>query len=181
MGSISLITGGVRSGKSAWALKRAEDSRLFPRTFIATAETLDDEMKKRAATHQAERGESWRTVEEPLAIARILRELPDSGVTVVDCLTVWLGNIWHHHGSTDQSLGAAVEGLVKALDLWCRERSGRVILVSNEVGWGIVPIEPAVRCYRDWSGRMNQRVAALADEVYLSVAGIPMRVKQEQS
>ncbi len=178
MGTVALITGGVRSGKSAWALSTAEECGLTPRTFVAPAEVLDDEMRERARAHQSERGGSWTTIEEPVALAQVIQQLPAGGVCLIDCLTVWLGNVWHHRGDTDDALSGAVDELVAALTRWRQNTPGRIILVTNEVGWGIVPVEPAVRRYRDWSGRLNQRVAALADEVYLSVAGIAMRVEK---
>ncbi len=177
MGTLILITGGARSGKSSWALARANRSESEPKTFVATAELVDDEMRDRAQRHRRERGEGWRTVEEPRDLVSVIGGLTDGDVAVIDCCTVWLGTIWHECGGEREALDSRVDSLTAALKAWKRTKSGMVVVVSNEVGWGIVPSEPAVRRYRDAAGRLNRLVAAAADEVYLSVAGIAMKIK----
>ncbi len=178
MGKVVLITGGVRSGKSAWALQRADESSQNQKVFIATAESFDEEMKERIVNHQKERGKKWRTIEEPHDLAGTLDNLKDGTVAIIDCCTVWLGNIWHQFGDSDAVFEKHTEMFVQALQLWCdSDREGEVIIVSNEVGWGIVPLEKSVRRYRDWAGKLNQRIASIADEVYLCVAGIGVRIK----
>ena len=163
---ITLITGGARSGKTRYGLDCANEPVL--RTYIATAQLLDDEMRERAARHQRERGEGWRTLEEPFEVASRVREL--SGIVVVDCLTLWLSN-WMCRDE---------EQVERQIDLLCsafRDSTAHVRAITNEVGSSIVPENPLARRFRDWSGLMNQRVAAVADSVVMMVCGIPTRVK----
>ena len=159
---VSLLLGGARSGKSARALSLAEP----PRTFLATAEALDDEMADRIALHRAERGEDWGLIEAPLDIAAIVSG--HQGTLVVDCLTLWLSNLMHH----DRNPVAETDKLVDAL-----ATAGRTILVSNEVGLSIAPENALARRFRDEQGRLNQRIAAVADHVELLVAGLPLVLK----
>lgn len=163
---VVLVTGGVRSGKSRVAEERL--SRFpGPRTYLATAEAGDAEMAERIARHRISRGDGWRTVEEPLELVRALAE--GSGPVLVDCLTLWLSNLLH--AGRDWELEA--EALMHALP-----RLGRtVVLVSNEVGMGIVPDTPLGRAFRDAAGLLNQAVAAAADEAVLVVAGLPLVLK----
>jgi adenosyl cobinamide kinase/adenosyl cobinamide phosphate guanylyltransferase len=177
MGTIAFITGGVRSGKSAWALARAENSHHANKVFIATATLLDDEMRRRAENHRRERGPHWQTIEEPYAIEEVLNRVVNETVAVIDCLTVWLGNIWYKAEGDEVALSHSIELLCSGLERWRSEKSGELVIVSNEVGWGIVPPSREVRLFRDWAGKLNQNVTALAEEVYLSVAGIPLRIK----
>jgi adenosylcobinamide kinase / adenosylcobinamide-phosphate guanylyltransferase len=166
---IVLVTGGARSGKSRFAITRAE-SLGSPRVFLATAEARDDEMTRRIASHRAERGRRWQTVEEPLAIAAVLQR-QRRGVVLIDCLTLWLANQMGECPSTN--VAPAVDELVEALV----SRRSAVVAVTNEVGLGIVPENALARAFRDATGFLNQRVAAIADEVFLLVAGQPLRVK----
>jgi len=167
MARVSLILGGARSGKSARALALAgEPSHVF----IATAEALDGEMLERIALHRAERGESWGLVEEPLELAAAIRANAADGATVVvDCLTLWLSNLMHH----ERDVEAATESLIAAL----ADAPGRVVLVSNEVGMGLVPVNALGRDFRDAQGRLNQRVAGAADHVEFVAAGLPLVLK----
>jgi adenosylcobinamide kinase/adenosylcobinamide-phosphate guanylyltransferase len=161
-----LILGGARSGKSARALALAE----APHVFIATAEALDGEMRERIAKHKAGRGEDWGLVEEPLELAEAVRANARHGTTlVVDCLTLWLSNLIHR----ERDVEAATEGLIAAL----AAAPGRVVLVSNEVGMGLAPMNALGRDFRDAQGRLNQRVAAVADHVEFVAAGLPMVLK----
>ncbi len=164
---IDLVLGGARSGKSGYALRLAgADGRAV--TFVATAQPFDAEMAERIARHREERPAAWKTVEAPLALAEALaREAAEDRCLLVDCLTLWLSNVLlaDRHAEIDL-----------LLDLLPR-LSGHVILVSNEVGWGIVPENALARRFRDEQGRLNQKVAALADRVVLVAAGLPLAVK----
>lgn len=163
-----LITGGVRSGKTRYALARAEAAGPA-RIYLATAQALDAEMAERIRRHQAERGPGWRTVEEPLDIARHL----DGGPVLVDCLTLWLSNLLHARGE-----GASLEADFDALAEAVQRASGPLFLVTNEVGLGIVPENALARRFRDEAGRLAQRLALVCDEVVLCVAGLPLHVKR---
>ena len=163
---ITLITGGARSGKSRYALQGDDDSDV--RTYIATAQLLDDEMRERAARHQIERGSRWQTIEEPFELAARVVKL--NGIVVVDCLTMWLSN-WMLRDETQ--LEKQIDSLCSAfLTAGCHIRA-----ISNEVGSSIVPENALARRFRDWTGVMNQRVAEAADAVYLMVCGIAVRIK----
>jgi adenosylcobinamide kinase/adenosylcobinamide-phosphate guanylyltransferase len=165
--AIILIGGGSRSGKSRQALQlaRQRGRRLG---FIATAQALDDEMRERIRVHQQERSQDFTTIEEPLALASaIQRHSADFDVMVVDCLTLWLSNI----AACDVESESA-----KLLDASLASPA-QVVLVTNEVGCGIVPDNPVARRFRDDAGRLNQRVAAAASEVYWMVFGCALRVK----
>jgi adenosylcobinamide kinase/adenosylcobinamide-phosphate guanylyltransferase len=169
MHNITLITGGGRSGKSAQALTRAE--HYASRAFIATAEPVDSEMKERIAQHKQERADSFITIEEPLDLDAALSKVPTNvEVVVVDCLAVWVGNLMHHRPSQEQEL---IDAFLAAL----METTVDLILVTNEVGMGIIPDNEMSRQYRDLLGMVNQRVAAIAHEVILMVSGIPVVIK----
>jgi len=169
---IFFITGGARSGKSAFAEKLAGD---IPgkRAYLATAQALDAEMVARIEHHRLRRGSAWDTYEEPLAITELLKKL--SGryeVVLLDCLTLWLSNIMARTGSNDE-ISARVDELTSGL----RDFAGACIVVSNEVGLGIVPDNPLARRFRDLAGFANQKLAQASDEAYLLAAGIPMKIK----
>lgn len=161
-----MITGSARSGKTRQALNTA--SHVQPRIYIATAQLLDEEMRERASRHRTERGEQWQTIEEPFYVAQRLTEL--NGVVVLDCLTLWLSN-WMLRDESE--VDSQINGLCSTL----RNAPYHVIAITNEVGWSIVPENAIARRFRDWSGLMNQRFAAIADSVVLMVCGIPTRVK----
>ncbi len=172
MPTVTLVTGGARSGKSRYALALAE-TRAHP-VFVATAEATDAEMADRVLRHQRERGERFRTVEEPVHLAEALGAFPaGTDIAIVDCLTVWLGNLLHYHGDDDGRLQAEVDALLAALE----DPPTDLALVTNEVGMGIVPMTELGRRFRDLAGRLNQDVAARADSVVLVVSGIPVRIK----
>lgn len=167
--SIDLILGGARSGKSrhAQALAEADAGALV---FIATAEPMDDEMAERIARHQADRGPRWGTVEAPIDLGGAIRAHADADTTLlIDCVTVWLGNLMHHEVDVD----AAADALLAALDA----SPGHVLVIANEVGLALVPETPLGRRFRDVAGTLNQRLAARADRVALVVAGLPMPLK----
>ena len=163
-----LVTGGARSGKSSFAEKRTTQlgSSLM---YIATSEIIDSEMEKRVAEHQARRGSEWQTLHAPLKLTEALSETDGKGPCLVDCLTIWLNNLIFHNEDTI----VATKELIKVLE----QRSDPVVLVTNEVGSGIVPENALARRFRDEAGRMNQIISQVADEVYLSVSGIPLQIK----
>jgi adenosylcobinamide kinase/adenosylcobinamide-phosphate guanylyltransferase len=169
-GKVILVGGGARSGKSRFALEYARKLGQR-RLFVATAESLDAEMQGRIVRHREERGADFATVEEPLHLARLLTELRDVDVVVVDCLTLWLSNLLMQETSVDDIDGQVAE-MVNAL----RKRQRHVVLVSNEVGLGIVPESALGRVFRDLAGRTHQRLAAEADEVYLAAMGLVLRL-----
>jgi adenosylcobinamide kinase/adenosylcobinamide-phosphate guanylyltransferase len=169
---IYFITGGARSGKSAFAEKLAS-GLTGRRAFLATAQALDPEMAAKIEKHRRDRGIAWDTFEEPLAVSDLLVKL--SGryeVVLLDCLTLWLSNVMAHTEG-DSAVTSRAEELVAAI----RGFEGVCIIVSNEVGLGIVPDNPLARKFRDLAGMLNQQVARAADEVYFTAAGIPMKIK----
>lgn len=160
------MLGGARSGKSRHA--EALITRLPPPwVYVATAQAFDDEMRARIVEHRGRRAAGWRTIEAPLALADALRDAGDVPV-LVDCLTLWLSNLM----LADADLDAAEAALDAALG-----RAAPTVLVSNEVGLGIVPDNALARRFRDQAGRLHQRLAARADRVVLTVAGLPLFVK----
>ncbi len=171
--TLTLVLGGARSGKSGYAQRQAEraaEAAGRSPVFIATAEAFDDEMRDRIARHQAERGQGWRQVEAPLDLAEAVRALSAEDIAVVDCLTLWLSN----QMLAERDLAAAVDDLTQALaacpaTLWA---------VSNEVGWSLVPDNPLGRRFRDEAGRLNQRIAAVADTACLIVAGMRLPLER---
>ncbi len=170
---VALIGGGSRSGKSRFALDYAE--RRFTRpAFVATAQALDGEMRARIAKHQAERGARWSTIEEPLAIGAVMRE--NAGRFdgfVVDCLTLWLSNVLLAEPEVPAAAcDSAGERMLDEL-----VSGPPCVLVTNEVGCGVVPENALARRFRDLAGTLNQRTAAVAEEVYWMAFGIPMTVK----
>jgi adenosylcobinamide kinase/adenosylcobinamide-phosphate guanylyltransferase len=169
---ITLLLGGVRSGKSHFAQDLANNfSRV---AFIATAEALDAEMQQRISRHREERPDHWTTFEAPLALEDALLECSGKfDVVVVDCLTLWISNLMAAEHCDSSRIFARAARLCEAL----RASSCSVVLVSNEVGSGIVPVSEAGRIYRDLLGGLNQQVAAVAHKVLLLVAGYPLTVK----
>jgi len=166
------ITGGSRSGKSAFAETLA-NRMAGQRAYLATAQALDAEMVARIEKHRKDRGASWETYEEPLAVAELLRKLSSRyDIVLLDCLTLWLSNVMAHTDG-DDTVTSRSDELVLAM----KSFGGSLIVVSNEVGLGIVPDNPLARKYRDCAGLLNQKVALAADEVYFTVSGIPMRMK----
>ncbi|NLL13863.1 MAG: bifunctional adenosylcobinamide kinase/adenosylcobinamide-phosphate guanylyltransferase [Fibrobacter sp.] len=177
MGKITLISGGARSGKSAFALKLASEKSSLQKLFIATAVVFDDEMRLRVEKHKQERGSEWETIESPYELPQTVEKLPSQTVAVVDCLSVWLGNVWYKYGDDDKTLSLHIDNLQESIQNWKTVNCGEIILVTNEVGWGIIPSDAATRRYRDWAGRLNQHIGKVASEVYLCVCGIPMKIK----
>jgi len=170
---IVLIGGGARSGKSAFALSRAR-SLGTRRVFVATAQALDEEMKERIRDHARTRGADFLTVEEPLALVERLLALRDIDVVVIDCLTLWLSNLLLR----DESEARILEQ-VQALAGVLERRAFHAVIVTNEVGMGVVPETSLGRAFRDVAGRAHQRLAGGADEVYLAILGSVLRIRPE--
>lgn len=169
---VVLVLGGVRSGKSRYAQQLAACGKKV--AFIATAEGRDEDMTRRIARHREDRPAHWMTVEAPVSVADAILNCDGKFDTIlIDCLTLWASNLMEHECQDNQRILDHTDRLVNAL---CRVRTS-VILVSNEVGGGIVPQNEMARSYRDILGAINQRVAAVADEVVLMVAGCPLVIK----
>ncbi|WP_145109949.1 bifunctional adenosylcobinamide kinase/adenosylcobinamide-phosphate guanylyltransferase [Cereibacter sediminicola] len=165
---LTLVLGGARSGKSRMAERLVIGSGR-PRFYLATAEAWDDEMRERISAHRRDRGDGWQTVEEPRDLSPVLSRMPPEACVLLDCATLWLTN----HLLADSDLDAAIASLLHALDA-C---PAPVVVVSNEVGWSIVPENSLARRFRDEQGRLNQRLAAQADLVVAAMAGLPMVLK----
>ncbi len=172
---MTFITGGCRSGKSRYALDYA--NRHFSRKlYLATAEAFDEEMARRVALHQKARGPEWQTIEEPIEVVRRMEECVDKvEVILFDCMTLWLSNLllkWHEESRVMDEVVRLTETI--------REIDTSLIMVSNEVGMGIVPNDPLGRQFRDLSGAANQRMTEAADTVVFMVSGIPMFLKGKE-
>jgi adenosylcobinamide kinase/adenosylcobinamide-phosphate guanylyltransferase len=165
-----LVLGGTRSGKTGFAERLAMGAGIKP-AYLATAQALDTEMRERVESHRQQRQGRFETIEEPLLLARSLDEAAKThDVILVDCLTLWITNL----------LGAGrdvAEGVEQLANVLARLEATRVILVSNEVGLGIVPDNPLARTFRDLAGSTHQRMAEICDDVYFVIAGLPMTLK----
>ena len=172
-----LVLGGARAGKSTFALRlaneRANEGQVC---FIATAQALDEEMAERIANHRAERPMHWRTIEEPYQLDEALLQARDSPVVIIDCLTLFVSN-WLLHSDDEHHARASIQKICDRVLTTIQAHATTVICVSNEVGLGIVPEARVARIFRDLLGRVNQQFAATAEEVYLLVAGLPVRIK----
>lgn len=185
MGKMIFVTGGARSGKSGFAedLLRNEQNVLY----IATATPFDDEMKERIRLHRARRNPSWTTIEAYRDLGRKLKHYPGVKESVLlDCITVMISGLmfadslvdWENAGT--ELMNVMEKNVLKEIDDFnsaVREFSGKIVIVSNEIGMGIVPATPLSRCFRDIAGRVNQNLAAASDEVYFVVSGIPVRIR----
>ncbi|KRW93931.1 bifunctional adenosylcobinamide kinase/adenosylcobinamide-phosphate guanylyltransferase [Paracoccus sp. MKU1] len=168
---ITMVTGGARSGKSALAESLAARHQ-GARIYIATAEAWDDEMTQRIGLHRTRRGGDWQTVEESRDLAGALARTDGQGVRLVDCLTLWLSNLM----ADEDEPGPQVAALCRVLGA----QQSPVVLVTNELGLGIVPENALARRFRDEHGWMNQAVAGVADEVWMAVSGMPLRLKPQR-
>ncbi|MCC3304477.1 bifunctional adenosylcobinamide kinase/adenosylcobinamide-phosphate guanylyltransferase [Sneathiella sp. HT1-7] len=168
-GKITLVLGGARSGKSRCAENLAIESGLS-RLYLATAQAFDSEMENRIARHQEDRGSGWKTVEEPLDLSgAIITHSAKGRIILVDCLTLWLSNLMASNRPIKEEFEQLID-TIKALP-------GPLVLVSNEVGQGIVPDNALSRAFRDHAGRLHQQIAEIADEVYFITAGLPQKLK----
>lgn len=167
------ISGGARSGKSRYAQSLAE-ALPGPLLYVATAGIYDQEMVERVRLHQAERGGRWSTLEEPLWLAeRLPAASAGQGALLLDCVTLWLTNLLFHHGEQPEPVLAEVERFIAMLP----QLQAPLLLVSNELGCGIVPDNRLGRLFRDLAGTVNQRLAAVSAEAWLVVSGLPLRLK----
>ena len=178
MAVIHLITGGGRSGKSAWAQRLAE-SLPGPRAYVATAPATDEEMAERIRKHrEARRAAAWETIEEGEDLAGAIRRAGASRVLLVDCLTLWANNLLYTarrggESFTEETMAGRCRELLDA----CGAFPGTVVFVTNELGMGIVPDNEQARLFRDCAGRMNQMIAAASETVTLVVSGLPLPLK----
>jgi len=173
MGRIVFVTGGARSGKSGYAQSRAEacPGELL---YVATAEARDAEMAARVALHQAQRGERWRSLEEPLDLAAAVPSAAEGcAALLLDCLTLWLSNLIEAYGDDEAAILDAAGRLLGSL----QSLAADVFIVSNELGGGVVPEHALARRFRDLHGLLNQIFAGAADEAWLVVAGLPLQLK----
>ena len=172
---VILITGGCRSGKSRYALNYA-DQHFSKKLYLATCEVLDEEMARRVENHKKMRGREWQTIEEPIEIIDKIRQYGNEvEVILMDCLTLWLSYLllkWDYDSRIMEEIGRFIHTI--------KESQTSLILVSNEVGMGIVPADPLSRRFRDLTGIANQKIAEMADTVIFMVSGIPLFLKGEK-
>lgn len=181
-----LILGGARSGKTAHAISLAKSlsaHKNFDVTYVATAQPLDAEMRHRISLHRAERPATWHTLEAPGGLAQAVAALPTDRVVVIDCMTLWLSNALLHDFREDAPTASLPDWERERADFlqWLNATHNEVLLISNEVGAGIVPLSPVSRRFQDEQGRLNQALAAICDQVTLVVAGIAVPIKAASS
>ena len=172
--ALTLLTGGARSGKSALAA-RLGAAWSGGVTFVATAEALDDEMRERIARHRAARNASWATVEEPLEIEAVVEKAPAGDFVIVDCLTLWVSNLFMHGCDA-----ATIEDRALSAAFAASARPAPTLVVTNEVGSGIVPVDPSTRAYRDTLGIVNMIFARAARRAFLVVAGRALPLTEDE-
>ncbi|CCN72671.1 bifunctional adenosylcobinamide kinase/adenosylcobinamide-phosphate guanylyltransferase [Vibrio nigripulchritudo] len=180
MGKTHLILGGARSGKSSYAEEQASAQVLSGKklVYIATATSFDDEMAERIGIHQKRRGAKWELIETPTDLATALSQLNPGDTALVDCLTLWLNNVLFELG--DNAHQDQVDGKIDELLVAISECQGNLVIVSNEVGMGIVPLGRVTRLFVDNAGWMNQKVAKISDDVTFVAAGLPLVLKGSQ-
>ena len=177
MAHIIFITGGARSGKSSFAEKRALEFG-GPLGYLATAQALDDEISERVRRHRERRGQEWHTIEEPINLSQALAGCDGTYQAIlVDCITLWLSNLLFMYEESGVGCEELIQEQVLSLKSTLQSMVTPVILVSNEVGQGIVPDNHLARLFRDIAGITNQTLAAAADEVHVVISGIPLRLK----
>jgi adenosylcobinamide kinase/adenosylcobinamide-phosphate guanylyltransferase len=165
-----LITGGVKSGKSRFALRLAREIEKGEKILIAPARPIDREMEEKIRRHKKERGSDFKTVEAPIRVGDALSKL-NSSTVIIDCLTLWLSNLFFE--LTEEEKSRELESFISGL----KNFGGNMIIVTNEVGWGIIPGDETSRMYQSELGSLNQTVADVCDEVYLMISGIEIKVK----
>ena len=181
MSSIILVLGGARSGKSSFAEEIVAQLGGKDVVYLATAKAKDDEMKDRIAKHQADRPAEWQTIEEDKAVSSSLKDLAKGSVVLLDCLTLLISNLLladkkasSDYSKQEELIYVEINDIIKI----AKRRKLDLVIVSNEVGQGVVPAYKSGRIYRDVVGRANQKIAAEADEVYITYAGIPVEIKK---
>ena len=173
MGRLIYVTGGARSGKSGYAQQLAEQ-QPGELLYIAPAEVLDEEMAERVELHRQERGERWALLEEPLRLSERLPAVAlDKSALLLDCVTIWLSNLFFHYGEERTPILDEVDRLLGVIE----KLTVPLYLVSNELGSGIVPDNALARSFRDLAGTVNRKLAAAADEAWLVVSGLPVKLK----
>ena len=183
MGKLTLLLGGARSGKSSFAENRAKEIGGESVLYVATSEIKDEEMEERVIKHRADRPSAWETVEAPRNVAQAIRQVrSDASVILLDCMTFLVANHLMEAAAPvddpfDKKIERAIVAEAEALIAYVQDTDVELIVVSNEVGLGLVPAYELGRAYRDVLGRANQTLAKHADEVLFLVAGIPMKVK----
>jgi len=178
-GRMILLLGGARAGKSAYAMRLAQEGERASGDavcLIATAQGLDEDMTKRIARHRAERPANWRTIEEPCQIDEALGQASEARIVIVDCLTLFVSN-WLMRHEDEHECEQFVRRISRNFLALARTRQQTIICVSNEVGLGVVPNTNLGRVFRDLLGRVNQEFAVAADEAYLLIAGLPLQLK----
>ena len=178
-GRLILLLGGARAGKSAYAMRLAQDGERASGDevcFIATAQGLDEDMTKRIARHRVERPTNWRTIEEPCQIDEALTQASEARIVIVDCLTLFVSN-WLMRHEDEHECEQFVRRITRDFLALARTRQQTIICVTNEVGLGVVPETSLGRVFRDLLGRVNQEFATAADESYLLIAGLPLQLK----
>lgn len=178
---ITLVLGGARSGKSSFAEELAQKIGGDKVIYLATAEARDKEMKKRIKHHQKSRNKEWKTIEEPLALGEVLSSISDDEVVLIDCITIFLTNILFSNSSNIEEIDFEKKEKIimnKVEKLIKESKNKEVIIVSNEIGMGVVPSNELGREFRDIAGRTNQYLAQKADEVYITIAGLPVELKE---
>lgn len=172
-----LVTGGARSGKSKFAENMAGKfgGNVI---YLATAQALDNEMRERILKHQQRRSKDWVTIEEPLEIAEVLSKFQTGATVLLDCLTLYLSNLYFRYEelSTDkqeQAINVKITNLAETI----KRSNANIIIVSNEIGWGLVPENALARRFRDLAGNANQTIATVCEEAYLMVSGLPVQIK----
>ena len=170
---ITVVTGGIKSGKSSWAQKRGE-SISGNRAFIATALALDEEIRQRIKKHQSDRSDKWTTWEEAVEIVPLLEDLTTRfEVVLLDCLTMWISNLLTVYNFSSELVKQKSDDLTACLS----NKNTQIILVTNEVGMGIIPSDPLSRAFQGHLGRLNREVASVANELYMMVSGVPLQIK----
>lgn len=170
MGKKILITGGIKSGKSRFALNLAREIEEAEKIFIATARPIDREMQDKIEKHKRERGSDFKTVEEAIHLGAVLKEINQS-TAIIDCLTLWLSNLFFEVSETEKL--SEIENFIGELSKF----GGNAIIVTNEVGCGIIPQGEISRMYQGELGILNQKLAQICDEVYVIISGIPLKIK----
>jgi len=165
------VIGGIKSGKTKFALRQAEESSNGRLYYVATASPIDEEMINRIEEHRRERGDRWITIEEPIDLVRAFREIPQGASVVIDCLTTWITNLLVEGYDVSKFIDNFLSVLSEIKDKF------KIVIISNEVGLGIIPVEPLSRKFIDIVGNLHQRIVQIADEFYFIICGCGIKIK----